>query len=93
MQLAQNADKTGSITYVIVDGDGNPGDSYSKNKTTPENAKSTLFTRPLLFEKSLSVDPLKNGEVKISGTGTDNKPYSWVSTQNTNADDDVTWDN
>jgi hypothetical protein len=98
--LVQNADNTGSITYMTVDDDGKPGKPYSKANPSSENANSTLFS-PLMFDDSFKVEPTTSGsgcrEVKISGTvtGTDNKPKtdSWVSnSDNRINDDDVTWD-
>jgi hypothetical protein len=91
--VSLGSNNTAYIKYQIKDGWGNMGQSYDKDAPTPENKASTLFSTTFLHKEDFLLATLPSGEVQITGLDANNncQPLTWVSSQNTYPDDDVTW--
>jgi hypothetical protein len=89
--ITVSLDSAGYISYYITDKWNVQGMPHDKSNVSSENHKSTLF-KTVFVSGTLKATTLPDGEVQISGTDSITKgPLTWESFQNTNSDDDVTW--
>jgi hypothetical protein len=94
--VSLDSNNTAYIQYKILDRFDTLGHWHDKGKPTTENKDSTIFSTTFRYTNSpddLLVTPLPSGEVQITGHDANNhdQSISWVSSQNTCKDDDVTW--
>ena len=89
--ITATLDGSGYITYSITDKYTVPGMTHDRTHVSSENHSSTLF-KTAFAPKSLTLTTLDDGEVQISGYDpVTQETLIWVSSQNTNQDDDVSW--
>ena len=90
--ITATLDDSGYIKYTIVDKSNVTGKQHDRTHVSSENHSSTLFKTAFDPNIGLTVTTLDDGEVQISGYDPVTKEtLTWVSCQNNNKDDDVTW--